>query len=129
MSKPSILVVEDTEVVGKMVQIALEMMGMRVRHALRGSIALDFVAQELPDAIILDLGMPDMNGWEFLERFRAAYPQANVPVIVASAFVDADNRAIGRDRFGVACYLGKPYEIKDLRQAVRDALKTSTLST
>src|SRR5947209_10474745 len=80
-----ILVVEDDEGVRRTLEDVLSDSGYSVAFATDGAQAIERMAQFQPDLIVLDLHMPGMDGWEFLEVKAGAQPLASVPVIVLSA--------------------------------------------
>ncbi len=80
-----VLLVDDDDLVRRSVRLALEPIGWQVVEAENGEVALEALAAARPDAIILDLMMPKMDGFEFLGRMRAATGQHDVPVVVLTA--------------------------------------------
>jgi DNA-binding response OmpR family regulator len=80
-----VLLVDDDDVVRRSVRLALEPIGWQVVEAENGEVALDALTAARPDAIILDLMMPKMDGFEFLGRVRASSGQRDVPVVVLTA--------------------------------------------
>ncbi|NIA13622.1 MAG: response regulator [Nitrospiraceae bacterium] len=83
--KPLVLVVEDNEVAALQVRSALEESGYRVTVAEGGAAGLSAVREEIPDAIILDLMMPEVDGFQVLEEIRSDSRTADVPVLVLTA--------------------------------------------
>jgi CheY-like chemotaxis protein len=80
-----VLLVDDDDLVRRSVRLALEPIGWQVVEAENGEVALEALAAARPDAIILDLMMPKMDGFEFLGRVRASSGQRDVPVVVLTA--------------------------------------------
>jgi signal transduction histidine kinase/DNA-binding response OmpR family regulator len=90
----AVLVVEDDEATREIMQSHLERDGWRVRTAANGRLALDAVAAETPGLILLDLMMPEMDGFQFLEEFRKSPAARSVPVVVLTAKdLTAEDRA------------------------------------
>ena len=90
----SILVVDDDEMGRRGIKTALEQVGWRVAEADNGQVALTRIAEARPDAILLDLMMPEMNGFEFLDEVRQRDDWRDIPVIVITARdVTAEDRA------------------------------------
>jgi CheY-like chemotaxis protein len=103
----SVLVVEDDEDQRQLVRAILGPRGWRVREAVNGRLALDAVAAELPDVILLDLMMPEMDGFELVAALQAKPAWREIPVIVVTAL---DLTAEDRRRLsgGVKQILSKP---------------------
>ena len=117
--QPRILVVDDERAIRETFRRSLEGQGWRVAAAADVEAALGYVAQEMPDLVILDLKMPGMNGVEFLKRFREASPDA--PVIVVTGYPDSGMMAEAM-RYGPVMLLGKPVEEPQLLRAVHVVL-------
>ena len=115
-----ILVVDDDPAIRDVVVDILEMSDYKVRTASNGAEALDQIRSEQPAAVLLDLMMPVMDGWEFLRRCRCGPPCAAVPVAIMSAAHDAASAA---SRLGAQAYLAKPFEIDAVLDVV-DRLST-----
>ncbi len=121
------LVVEDNEHLAGLTQIALRQLGLQVTTVATGHGALDYLTETMPDIIILDLGLPEMSGWDVLDTMKERGREITVPVIILTAFVDPANRLIARlNGPPVFRYLAKPFQIAALHAAVRDALKLPT---
>jgi GAF domain-containing protein/CheY-like chemotaxis protein len=80
-----VLLIDDDDVVRRGVRLALEPIGWHVTEAENGRIALDALATSRPDVIILDLMMPRMNGFEFLDEMRARAEWRDIPVVIITA--------------------------------------------
>lgn len=117
MIHPTILLVEDDlESRGTLAAI-LASEGYAVLTAGDGREALDVLAQTTPSLIVLDLIMPGMDGWQFLQRLNRDDDFAMIPVLVASA---AD-----REPAGVAGFFAKPLDVSGLLKKVRDTLSAA----
>src|SRR5262249_27418889 len=81
-----ILVVDDDDIIRETVAEALQLDGFDVDTARNGAEALDVVRQRPPSGIVLDLMMPIMTGWQFLERCRASQLCSGIPIVVMSAY-------------------------------------------
>lgn len=112
----AVLVVDDDEGIREAIQSALEDEGYNVMTAANGKEALDAARAHRPRAILLDLMMPVMNGWEFFEEARCDPAIASIPVGILSAYAD-------RAPKGVAAVLRKPIELDWLFRVVRDLCK------
>jgi len=120
-----VLIVEDIEDLAGVMQITLRRMGIESYHASDGYIALDYLAQNTPDLVLLDIGLPGMSGWEVLEQIKANMNDNDIPfpIIILTAFNDPANRLIGKLQKYVTQYVTKPFEVETLRKAVRGALQ------
>jgi CheY-like chemotaxis protein len=106
-----ILIVEDDDAIRHVLSDALQDAGYAVATAMDGSDALDLIDQHPPDAILLDLMMPTMDGWSFLERFRSRSCAAGIPVGLLSA---APMLLKTADAWGVQVAIGKPFALEAL---------------
>ena len=114
-SIPCVLVVDDDETIRTTVAEALEFEGYAVASATNGAEALELVRQQRPQAIVLDLMMPVMDGWQFLEHCRADARCAGTPVLVISAYRQLPQAAAG---LGVKGCITKPFDLDVLLGAV-----------
>jgi DNA-binding response OmpR family regulator len=114
----TVMVVEDEAAISAMVAAALEDAGYRVLTAGDGRAALRMVQREPPDAIVLDLMLPHVDGWQFIRRCRAHPATTATPIIVVSAARDAPQDAAIRPLVFVA----KPFDLDVLRILVEDAV-------
>jgi len=105
-----ILVVEDDEAIRRVVALALADEGYGVTVAPDGRAALERLRYHRPRLILLDMRMPEMDGWEFARRYRAR-PGPYAPIICVTAAVDA---AAWGAQIGAAASLGKPFDLDDL---------------
>src|SRR5260370_14286842 len=111
---PQILVAEDDDAIRELVSDVLRDDGYEVREATNGAEALGRIKDERPDLIVLDLMMPVMDGWTFVEK---CYGQAfcnDVPIIVTSASHDLPRTAERLRSFGVRTCLAKPFDVDGL---------------
>lgn len=116
------LIVEDSDDIAGLIQLMLTRMGIDSHHAGNGFLALNFLENQLPDILLLDLNMPGMSGWQVLDAIKERYPDAAFPVIVLTALADPANRLIGKLQEHVIRYMTKPFELDDLAATVREAL-------
>ena len=109
----TVLVVDDEVDLLFTIALSLELAGYRVLKASSGEEAVAVVAAESPDAIVLDLRLPGMDGWEVIRRLgeNGAFPR--IPVVLLSAQVDAATaaRAVA---LGVHAHLAKPFSATEL---------------
>jgi CheY-like chemotaxis protein len=114
--------VDDEEAIRTTVSEALELEGYVVASATNGVEALDLVRQQRPQAIVLDLMMPVMDGWQFLERCRADARCAGTPVLVISASRHLPQAAAG---LGVKGCISKPFDLDVLLGAVERLVRAA----
>jgi CheY-like chemotaxis protein len=105
-----VLVVDDDESILDLVQMALEDEGYSVVLARNGVEALDQLELITPALILLDMRMPEMDGWQFAEAYRQASTQV-APIVVITAASNAAERAAQIEADG---YLGKPFDLDEL---------------
>jgi CheY-like chemotaxis protein len=120
--KRKILVVDDEEVIRNNVRRLLELEGFAVICAAGGHEALEVAGSQLPDVVVCDLVMPDMDGYAVLRGLRARPETAAIPFILLTASAGEGERDIAL-RAGAAYYVTKPFDLKELLAAVRRAVK------
>jgi two-component system KDP operon response regulator KdpE len=118
-SSKTILVVDDEQRMVQFITMNLELEGFRVISASDGYQALEKVTKELPDLIILDIMMPDMDGFETLKRIREI---SAVPVIFLSVKGEEFDRVRGLD-LGADDYVTKPFSPKELVSRIKAVLR------
>jgi two-component system, OmpR family, response regulator MprA len=116
---PRVLVVEDDDEIAQVLQRSLRLDGYDVRIAGDGQAALDQAASYHPDLVILDLGLPKIDGIEVAQRLRAA---DDVPILMLTARDDVESRVEGLDS-GADDYLVKPFERQELLARLRALLR------
>ena len=109
------LVVDDDPSIRDLVAEELRYSGHSVITARNGSEALDRLHVMMPDVIVLDLMMPVMNGWAFLEHLRDPAGRQSVPIIAASAEGDLPP---GYEALGVTAFLRKPFDLNELANCI-----------
>lgn len=116
-----ILIVDDEERLVSLVRAYLEQEGFQVVTARDGREALFVARQARPDLVILDLMMPEMDGYEFLRLHRQ---EQNTPIIVLTARVEESDRVLGLE-LGADDYVTKPFSPRELAARVRAVLRRS----
>jgi CheY-like chemotaxis protein len=109
-----ILVVDDDEGIREFVELALSDEGYQVATASHGAAALEFLVDQLPAVILLDMRMPIMDGWAFARAYRQR-PGPHAPIIVVTAAREAADRA---KEIGAEGVLSKPFFLAELLAAV-----------
>ena len=115
----TIMVVDDEKRLVSLVESYLSQEGYRVVTANNGKEALDVAQKEKPDLIVLDVMMPEMDGYEFMRRHRA---DSNTPIILLTARVDDEEKVIGLE-VGADDYMTKPFRPRELVARVRAVLR------
>ncbi|PLW82021.1 DNA-binding response regulator [Kineobactrum sediminis] len=119
--KGDVLVVEDEAQIRKFVRISLEAEGYTVHETRLGGEGLELIAASPPCLVILDLGLPDMDGQQFLRRVRE---WSTVPVIVLSVRASETEKVQALDA-GANDYVTKPFGISELMARIRVVLRNS----
>jgi two-component system OmpR family response regulator len=117
-----ILVVDDDPRLRDLVAIALERAGHRVITAADGQLALTHAAREAPDLIVLDIGLPELDGFEVCRRIRA---RSEVPILFLTARDDEIDRILGLE-LGADDYVTKPFSPRELVARVKAILKRAS---
>lgn len=118
---PRILVVDDDINQCLMLTSLLTDIGCQVESAHDGKQGLELASQIQPDMILLDIAMPNMDGFEFMVHLQANPPTSNIPIIVSSANVFADNRQQSLEA-GAAAFIPKPLQKDELLTALASLL-------
>lgn len=121
-SKISILAVDDTPSSLKILSDMLKEAGYSVRSAIRGELALLSAAHLPPDLVLLDIRMPDVDGFEVCRRLKSQPETRDVPVIFISALSDIDEKVRGF-QLGAVDYVTKPYQREELLARVATHVK------
>lgn len=119
--KKVVLVVDDSATVRKFVATSLQLQGFSILMAADGMEALEKMPTEKIDAIITDLNMPDMDGFEFLKNLRATPEYATIPVIVLSSITNQEEKDHACE-LGAFSYLEKPFSAESLHREIAKCL-------
>jgi two-component system KDP operon response regulator KdpE len=119
MQERKILIVDDEAGLRELVRINLEHEGFAVIQAENGAQGLAMAREELPDLVIMDVMMPEMDGWEACRQLREF---SQVPVLMLTARVQSQDIVTGLDS-GADDYLGKPFNMDELMARVRALLR------
>ncbi|KKR36094.1 MAG: two component transcriptional regulator, two-component system, OmpR family, phosphate regulon response regulator PhoB [candidate division CPR2 bacterium GW2011_GWC1_39_9] len=126
--KPYILIIEDDPYILKMYELKLGMEGYEVKTAINGKIGVDKVSERKPDLILLDILMPEMDGFEVLEHLKGDPDTKNLPVLVLSNLGQEDhiNKAMS---FGVQGFIVKSqYTPSQVVDAIKGVIKKNHTS-
>jgi len=119
-----VLIVEDTVELAEVIEATVEGMGLPTVVANHGSAALDHLQTLSPRLMLLDLGLPDINGWEILKTVRELYKAEGrpmPPIIVITAYGDPTNRLVGKFE-EINAYLIKPFTPEQIEQTINSVL-------
>jgi two-component system KDP operon response regulator KdpE len=125
LKNKTILVVDDEERMARFIRLNLEHDGFQVVEAYRGMQALQQYRDSLPDLVLLDVMMPDIDGFEVLSMLREI---SNVPVIMLTAKGEEDDRVRGLE-LGADDYVTKPFSPRELVSRVRAVLRRTDSSS
>jgi two-component system OmpR family response regulator/two-component system response regulator QseB len=111
-----ILFIEDDIALADALTESLQHEGFVVNHLAKGELAINSIKTELPDIVILDLGLPDIDGTEVLRAIRKL--SADLPVLILTARASIEDKVTGLD-LGADDYLAKPFEVDELLARLR----------
>lgn len=118
----SVLMVDDTPANLELLTGMLKVRGYRVRAAISGKLALQAARNDPPDLILLDVNMPDMNGYEVCEKLKSEEKLKNIPVIFLSALSDTIDKVKAFGAGGVD-YITKPFQFEEVEARVETHLE------
>ncbi len=120
-----VLVVEDSQVIQRLIEVCLRPAGFEVETRDDGPSGLEAALENPPDLLILDVGLPKMDGWEVLSRLRSDLRTRQLTVLVLTAHAQEGTRERA-DRGGADAFLTKPFRPNDLRRVVTGLVMPST---
>ncbi len=123
--KPRILIVEDEPGIADTLQYALRTEGFDPRWCATGEEALRCAAEQPPALVLLDVGLPDIMGFEVFKRLRAQPGGADLPVVFLTARSDEIDRVVGLE-LGADDYVAKPFSPRELVARVRSILRRAS---
>jgi two-component system, OmpR family, alkaline phosphatase synthesis response regulator PhoP len=121
---PTVLSVDDEPDVTALVRFHLSRAGYEVRAAASGREALEAIRSQRPDLVLLDLMLPDIDGFGVCEILRRSAATAAIPILILSAWTTPDARLLGLE-LGALDYVRKPFSPKDLVERVNRLLRPS----
>ena len=121
--KRKILCVEDEPEMIDLIKLILERNEFEVVGAVGGRQGLDVIRREMPDLVLLDLMMPDMDGWGGYRRMKADDALKDIPVIAVTAKAQSIDRVLGIHIAKVDEYVTKPFGPQELLQSVEKVLE------
>jgi CheY-like chemotaxis protein len=118
-----ILCIEDEPEMIDLIRLILGRRGYKVEGASGGKEGLKRVQQEQPDMVLLDLMMPDMDGWEVYQQMKADEKTKSIPVIVITAKAQSIDKVLGLHVAKVEDYIAKPFSPQELLDSVEKVFK------
>ncbi len=128
MTKRRILCIEDHPEMIDLMRLILERRGFEVEGAVGGKEGLEAVRRDPPDLILLDLMMPDLDGWEVWRALKASDDLKKIPVVVVTAKAQGIDKVLGLQIAGVDDYITKPFGPKELVASVERLLPSPPAS-
>jgi PleD family two-component response regulator len=122
MSQGRILIVEDDPDISNMLRFYFESEGYSAALAGRGEDALDMCRNQLPTVIVLDIMLPDMDGYDVCRKLRGNLRTSRIPIIFLTQKDERSDRIRGLE-LGADDYITKPFDVEELRLRVRNAMK------
>jgi two-component system, OmpR family, response regulator VicR len=117
-----VVYIEDEQEMVDLVRLILSRKGYEVLGADGGRKGLQLVIDQLPDLVLLDLMMPDMDGWEVYQQMKANEKTRQIPVIVITAKAQSIDKVLGLHIAKVDDYISKPFSPQDLLDSVEKVL-------
>jgi DNA-binding response OmpR family regulator len=128
MSKGRILVVEDDFDISNMLRIYFSGQGYEVQVAPKGNEALAMTRKQLPNLIVLDIMLPDMNGYDVCRELRTTTRTSHIPIIFLTQKDERSDRIAGLE-LGADDYITKPFDIEELKLRVQNAISAANRQT
>lgn len=121
MEQAHVLVIEDSASVRRLIEVCLRVLNVEISSATDGSAGIAAIRERQPDVVVLDIGLPGLDGWEVLTQLRSDPATAHLKVLVLTAHAQpemADRAAKG----GADAFMTKPFRPLDLREQVEKLL-------
>jgi len=122
MSKGRILVVEDDFDISNLLRIYFDSQGYEVTVAPKGNDALELCRRNLPNVIVLDIQLPDIDGYEVCRRLRGNLRTSHIPILFLTQRDERSDKIAGLE-LGADDYITKPFDIEELKLRVQNAIK------
>ncbi len=121
-----ILCIEDEPEMIDLIRLILNRRGFEVKGANGGKEGLEFVRKEKPDLVLLDLMMPDMDGWEVYQQLKSDEELKHIPVIIVTAKAQSIDKVLGLHIAKVDDYVTKPFGPQELLQSIEKVLSAKS---
>jgi excisionase family DNA binding protein len=122
-SRPTVLIVDDDPKLREYIRVNLEMEGYAVKEAGSAEEGLGVLDESTPDLVLLDVMMPEVDGWEMLRRVQERHGVGGIPVIMFSGKIEKDAAAEATSR-GAQGFIGKPFNPHELIDQTKQLLPT-----
>ena len=119
-----ILVIDDDTAINELIKVNLELAGYNVIQAFDGTTGFALCKQEIPSVVVLDVMMPEVDGFTVAQRIRKNDSTKDIPIIMLTALSQLNDKVNGFN-IGVDDYLVKPFEMEELQVRIRALLKRS----
>lgn len=119
--RPTVLVIEDSPVIRRLIEVCLRPLGVHITMVPDGQAGLQSAAVDRPDVVVLDIGLPGIDGWEVLARLGSSELTAEVPVMLLTGHADEFGATDARAT-GAAAFMTKPFQPETLRRQVAELL-------
>lgn len=126
LEMPSIMIVDDTAENLQLLVGMLKDHGYKVRPVSSGTLALEAIRRQAPDLVLLDITMPELNGYDVCQRLKSEESTASIPIIFLSALNETDDK-IRAFQIGGVDYITKPFQIEEVLARVECQLKLRSL--
>ncbi len=120
--KKRVVYIEDEQEMIDLVRLILNRKGFDVLGANGGREGLDLVRRVLPDLVLLDLMMPDLDGWDVYQQMKAEEATRQIPVIIITAKAQSIDKVLGLHIAKVEDYISKPFSPQELMDSVESVL-------
>ncbi len=128
MSGGRVLVVEDDFDISSMLQLYFKTQGYEVYVAPRGGVALEMTRQNMPNVIVLDIMLPDIDGYEVCKQLRTNLRTSHIPIIFLTQKDERNDKIQGLE-LGADDYITKPFDLEELRLRVRNTIKSAEVAS
>ena len=118
----TIFIIDDDQNIRELLAVNLIAANFRVIEASNGKEAIEKIKQTVPDLIILDIMMPEMDGWEFCKFIRDDSVLENIKIIMLTARGTEKDKLIGREIFRADAYMTKPFDIDAVLTSIEKLL-------
>ncbi|MCX6034474.1 MAG: response regulator [Chloroflexi bacterium] len=121
-SPKMILCIEDDQEMIELIRLILRRRRFEIRGANSGKEGLEIIRKDHPDLVLLDLMMPEMDGWEVYQQMKAEEATKNIPVIIVTAKAQSIDKVLGLHIAKVDDYIAKPFSPQELLTSIDNEL-------